>query len=166
MGLVLRRQWESYMDCSGIDECIGYELIGEGFTVLSESKNPKLYTRKYSEDETEQTDVIGYAPSISYTCDAIEGEPVVAKIIAVTDNEMVGEKAKVDIVSVNLWQNLWDDVYYAYKRTYTIVPGVKGSGTGAMTYTGTLNSSGDVVKGVFVRSAKTFEPYEYTEFGG
>lgn len=159
MGLAFRYQWESYMDCSSVVGSTDFELIGKGFTSFPESKNPKTYARKYHEDKTEQTDVIRYAPSISYTCDVIIDDPVIQRIVEITDQEKIGIETHADIVSVNLWDETdVVGVYVAYKRTYAIIPDGKGEGTGSMIYTGTLQSVGDIVKGTFVRATKTFTP--------
>lgn len=154
--LVLRYQWESYMEC-GTGDSKKFELIGEGFTTFPEAKNPKEYTRKYINYKTEKTDVIGYSPSISYSCDVITGEPVVEEIIEITDNELVGTDTHRDIVSVNCWEETETaGTYKAFKRTYAIIPSNKGDGTDAMIYTGTMKAVGDVVIGTFDRASKTF----------
>lgn len=159
MGLVLRYQWESYMDCSSTAGITDFQLIGNGFTTFPESKKPTKYVRKYYGDKTEQTDVVRYSPSMKYSCDVITDDPVIAKIVSITDKEQVGENTKVDIVSVNLWEETsTKGVYVAYKRTFTIVPDGKGDGTGSMSYTGTMEASGDNVSGTFNRSTKTFTP--------
>ncbi|MDE6502057.1 MAG: hypothetical protein K2L10_08240 [Ruminococcus sp.] len=41
----------------------------EGFTDLGYSQNPKEYSRQYVDEEFERTDIVGYAPSISYSFD-------------------------------------------------------------------------------------------------
>ena len=164
MSLVLRNQWESYMDCSEVVGSPDYNLIGEGFTSFPESKNPKRYVRKYHEDKTEQTDVVGYAPSIGYSCDIITDDPVVKKIVEITDQERIGVETRVDIVSVNLWQETCAvGVYKAFKRTFSIVPDGRGDGTDALIYTGTMEAAGDVVPGTFNRKTKQFTADESAE---
>lgn len=153
--LVLRCQWESYMEC-GEDNAKAYNLIGEGFTTFPESKNPKEYTRKYVNYKTEKTDVIGYAPSIAYSCDVITGEPCVSEIVKITDNELLGTATHRDIVSVNCWEEASTGAYKAFKRTYAIIPDGKGDGTDALIYTGTMKAVSDIVFGTFNRSTKTF----------
>lgn len=151
--LVLRYQWESYMKCDA-----KFALIGEGFTSFPEAKNPKEYTRKYVNYKTEKTDVIGYSPSIAYSCDVITGEPVIDEIIKITDNELVGTDTHREIVSVNCWEKVdGDDTYKAYKRTYAVIPDNKGDGTDAMIYTGTMKAAGDIVVGTFNRTTKEFK---------
>ncbi len=117
--LVLRYQWEAYMDC-GSAGTPDFELIGEGFTTLPESKNPKEYTRKYVNYKTEKTDVIGYAPSIGYSCDVILNDPVVAEIIQIHDGEFLGTDTHRDIVSVNCWD---EEDYYFHTADTNIVSG-------------------------------------------
>ena len=41
-----------------------------GFTEGSISKNPKEYSRQYIDEDGEQTDVVGYSPSMSYAFDS------------------------------------------------------------------------------------------------
>lgn len=154
--LVLRYQFESYMEC-GSGNSKTFQLIGEGFTSFPEAKNPKEYTRKYINYKTEKTDVIGYSPSVSYSCDTIYGDPVVQEIVSITDNELVGNDAHRDIVSVNCWEETETaGTYKAFKRTYAVIPGNKGDGTDALIYTGTMKAVSDLIVGTFNRANKTF----------
>jgi len=160
MALVLRHQWESYMAITtgtGQSATTTNNLIGEGFTTFPESKNPKEYTRKYVSDKTERTDVIGYAPSISYSCDVIDTDPVIQEIIKITDGELLGTATHRDIISVNLFEPTeTTGSYKATKRTYAIIPDGKGDGTDALIYTGTMKAVSDIITGSFARSSKTF----------
>lgn len=154
--LVMRYQWEAYMGCTiGTNPAIN--LIGEGFTAFPKAMNAKEYTRKYVNDKTERTDVIGYAPSIGYSCDAIPDDPCVAEIIHITDNELIGTDTHRDVYSVNRWTEN-SNVCEAWKRTYAVIPDNKGDGTEALVYTGTLKAVSDLVKGTFNVSTKTFTP--------
>lgn len=155
--LVLRFQFEAYMMCgSGNDAA--YQLIGEGFTNLPESKNPKEYSRKYVNYKTEKTDVIGYSPSIAYSCDVILNDPVVSEIVEITDGEYLGTAAHRDIVSVNCWEEESEGEFKAVKRTYAVIPDGKGDGTDALIYTGTMKAVSDRIEGTFNRTTKTFTP--------
>lgn len=156
--LVLRCQFESYMKC-GTGNAESYHLIGEGFTAFPEAKNPVEYTRKYVNDKTERTDVISYAPSISYSCDAISADPCVQKIMNITDNELLGIETYVEIINVNCWENVGSpeqSICKASKRTYAVIPDTKGDGTEALIYSGTLKAVSDPVFGTFNRDDKVF----------
>lgn len=154
--LVMRYQWAAYMNCI-TGTAAAYNLIGEGFTSFPKAMNPKEYTRKYVNDKTERTDVIGYAPSIGYSCDAIPDDPCVAEIIHITDNEIVGTDTHREIVSVNLWTEN-NNVCDAWKRKYAVIPDNKGDGTEALIYSGTMKAVSDIVKGTFNLSTKVFTP--------
>ena len=100
--LIMRYQFESYMKCSDN----AFHLIGEGFTAFLLALNPKEYTRKYINDKTERSDVIGYAPSVSYSCDHIKGDPCVQEIVNITRNELVGNDTHREIVNVDCWDEV------------------------------------------------------------
>lgn len=55
--LAMRNQWAAYMDTakttSGSAHTPSFNLMGEGFTDLSESKNPTEYSRKYIHEQSE-----------------------------------------------------------------------------------------------------------------
>lgn len=153
--LVSRNQWEAYMNV-GTADSVANELIGEGFTSFSESKNPKEYSRHYVHEKTERTDVVGYASSISYSADIYSQSQVIKRIIEVTDKELIGTDAQVTITLVNKWESTAENVYTAYQRKYAIIPDKKGDGTDALIYTGTLKAVGDAVSGTWDATAKTF----------
>ncbi len=154
--LVKRAEFQSYMNVAASGSTASYELIGEGFTSLSESKNPKEYSRQYVHEITERTDVVGYAPSIAYSVDAHTNNSVITKIMAVTDQELTGADAQVDIVSVNVFAGS-ETSAPAFKRKYNIIPDNKGDGTDALIYTGTLRAAGDVESGgTFNVTTKTY----------
>ncbi len=152
--LVARAELRSYMN-TGTAETPAYTLIGEGFTSLSESKNPKEYSRQYIHERTERTDIVGYAPSIAYSTDTYTENEVIAKIRAVTDDELIGTDAQVDIVNVNLFEGT-EGAYVAYKRAYAIIPDAKADGVEALIYSGNFRAVGDVVKGTWNDTTKTF----------
>lgn len=150
--LVNRNEWAAYMKTAEST----YSIIGEGFTSLTENKNAKEYSRQYVHEKTERTDVTGYASSIAYSCDVYSEDPVIQKIIEITDNEKVGTDAQVEIVSVNLWQTGGtENSYVAYQRKYAVIPDSKGDGTDALVYSGNLKAVGDIVKGTFTITGGT-----------
>lgn len=154
--LVLRCQWEAYMKCVLSENA--YNLIGEGFTTFPESKNPKEYTRKYINHKTETTDVIGYSPSVEYSCDCISDDPVVKEMVHIHENELLGNAARRDIISVNRWEQDDNGKCTAYMRTYAVIPNTKGDGTDALVYSGTLKACTDQIKGKFDPATKEFVP--------
>lgn len=149
--LVLRYQFESYMKCRDGST----NLIGEGFTAFPEAKNAQEYSRKYVNYKTEKTDVIGYSPSVSYSCDAVTNDPVVEDVMYITDHELVGYSTHREIICVNRWEEK-EGMCSAYKRTYAIIPDTKGDGTEALVYSGTMKAVSDIVFGTFDCETKEF----------
>ena len=151
--LITRDQMQAYANCGAEQE--EYNLIGEGFTDLSESKNAKEYSRQYVHESTERSDVVGYSPSISYSFDMYQDDPVCEKIAEITDGEKTGNDAHIDIVVVHLFDG-GASAARAFKRTYAVIPDSKGSGTEALIYTGTLKAVGTAVEGTFDTATKQF----------
>ena len=152
--LVNRSEVRSYMN-TATNAAPAYALMGEGFTSLNESKNPKEYSRQYVHENTERTDVTGYAPSIAYSVDIYTNNPVIQRIRDVTDNELVGTATQVEIVTVEHFEGSANN-RPAIKRTYSIIPDGKGDGTDALIYTGTFRAVSDIVKGTWDESKSTF----------
>ena len=135
-----------------------YNLIGEGFTQLAESKNPQEYSRKYVSDKTTRTDLTGFAPQYDYTMDYIDGDPVVAEVAKITDNEILGTAARRNIVAVNLWSDPSGVACEAKMRPYAIIPNQKADGTDALVYSGSMKAAGDFIDGTFNTRTNIFTP--------
>lgn len=117
------------------------------FTDLSISKNPKEYTRRYIDEKTERSDVVGYAPSISYSFDEYSDDLVLADIVKISDAEMVGTDTHRDIILVDFSKEI-SGGYYAIKRSFAIIPDSEGNSTDAYTYSGNFKAVGEIKKGV------------------
>ena len=70
------------------------------FTEMSNSKNPKEYSREYVDEDGEVTDVTGYSPEKSYAFDQYKDNPVHEKIAKIADDELKGDDAIVEILVV------------------------------------------------------------------
>lgn len=156
MAIVKRADRQHYMNTGTADKPV-WTLIGEGFTEFTESKNAVSYQRRYIHEITKRTDVTGYAPVIDYEFEVYSGNAAIEKIRGITDHELVGEDAKVEVLCVDLFDETeTSGVYHAVKRTYSVIPDECGEGTDALCYTGTMKAVGDIVTGTFVKSAGTF----------
>ena len=118
-----------------------------GFTSLSEKKNPKEYTRQYVDEEAERSDVIGYATSYDYEFDRYTENAVHNLLASISDEEIIGEDAQVEIVAVDLFDKTSDGSYTARKRTYSVIPDSSGDGTDALVYKGSLKLASGLTKG-------------------
>ena len=133
--LVKRSQRVAYMDTAAAEGPASFERM-TGFTSMTNSKNPKEYSRQYIDMDTETSDVVGYAPAIEYS-----SNPVHEKIAKIHDGELLGNDTHVDIVVVDLFKkSSAGEKYHATKRTYAVIPDSDGDGTDALIYSGSLKA--------------------------
>lgn len=151
MGLVTRSNMRSFMMVNG-----RYCEIGEGFTDFTENKNPVEYSRHYIHEATERTDIVGFAPSVTYAFDILDADEVQAALMEITVSESIGDAAVVTVVTAFLYNRDDDGYAHAVRREYTVCPGKMGQGTEALICTGTLKSRGDADYGVFDTDAMEF----------
>lgn len=116
------------------------------FTEMSTSKNPKEYSRQYIDEEGETTDVTGYAEEKSYAFDQYTDNPVHEKIATITDDELTGDDASVEVLVVDTSKPVAEGGYEARLRTYAVVPDSDGDSTEAYTYSGSLKAKGTFKK--------------------
>ena len=116
----------------------------EGFIDLSYSQNPKEYSRQYVDEEFERTDIVGYAPSISYSFDRYTGNEVLSDIVKITENEYVGDLMKRRIVTVDL-SGVTSGGGNAKMREYSVIPDSNGDTTDCLTYSGNFKAKGALI---------------------
>lgn len=126
----------------------------KGFSDLSNSKNAKEYSRQYVDEAFEQTDVVGYSPSMSFTFDRMRGDAVHDDIITIYNEEKLGSDAVRPIIVVDT------ETKEATRRDFAVIADGEGSGTEAFVYSGTFRSRGDRIKG----SAETEDDWQTITF--
>lgn len=151
MSLVTRSNMRSFMMVNG-----RYCEIGGGFTDFTESKNPIEYSRQYINEATERTDIVGFAPSVTYAFDVLDADEVQGALMEITVSEALGDAAVVSVVTAFLHNRNEDGYAIATRREYTVCPGKLGQGTEALIVTGTLKACGDPTYGVFDTDALEF----------
>ncbi|MBO5060238.1 MAG: hypothetical protein J6C82_04925 [Clostridia bacterium] len=119
------------------------------FTELAISKNPAEYTRQYTDEDTERTDVVRYSPSMSFNFDDYEGDAVLTDIVSIINDERLGTDAQREIILVD-FSKPTDTGYEAYRRTFSVIADSEGDSMDAYTYSGTFKAVGKKVKGVAV----------------
>ena len=133
------------------------------FTEISKSKNPTEYSRTYVDEDGEVTDVTGYSEEISYAFDLYSGNLVHEKIVKITDDELTGDEALVNILIVDFSKPSGSG-YEARLRTYTTVPDTEGDAKEAYTYSGTFRKNSKMSKGVAtLNSDNTVATFTETE---
>lgn len=92
--------------------------------------------------------VTGYKPSYSYKFDvdiANEGHKIITDI---TEGEKTGDGAVVSILSVMLdAEDSTKGSFTAYCRSYSVVPSSEGDDTSVYTYSGSMTSVGEALRG-------------------
>lgn len=141
MGLVARHKKLAFYGVpGGTDGAVTYHRMTK-FTSFNQSKNPKEYNRQYVDEPFDETDVVGFAPSISYGFDRHTNIAVHDDIISITDGELIGDDAVRSIILVDTITG------EAYQRNYSVIPNSEGDNLNAYTYSGTLKCKGESVKG-------------------
>lgn len=170
--MVKRHQRLAFMNTDETGQTPKFERM-TGFTTLTNSKNPKEYSRQYVDRASEDTDVVGYAPATEYSFDRHTNTPVHDRIAKVHDEELTGGDALVDILVVDLFEKIsttvanvpidgeTGNVYAARKRTYAIIPNSDGDGNDALVYTGSFKSKSEVELG-FATLDETEKIAQYT----
>lgn len=121
----------------------------EGFTEITTSKNATEYERQYVDEDFKRTDVTGYNTSKSYAFDRYKGNAVLDDIINITENELCGQDAVREIITVDMTTvTEGNGKFYAdaYRRQYAVVPDSDGDTTDCMTYSGTFKARGELEK--------------------
>ncbi len=116
----------------------------KNFTELTTSKNAKEYSRQYVDEEFERSDIIGYAPSISYNFDYDSEDAVHKFIIDITDGEKTSAEAIVEIAVVDV---AGGESCPAVIRKWSVIPDSEGSSFEAYTYSGSFKANGGKTTG-------------------
>lgn len=111
------------------------------FTDLSKNKNPEEHERKYVDEKSKRSDIVGYFESVSYTFDKYRNNPVLADISKISDRELIGDDAKRSIIWVD------EDTGEAVKRDYAVIPESEGGDANTYTQSGNFKASGEPVFG-------------------
>ena len=128
------------------DDGVTYKRM-TGFTDMTISKNPKEYTRQYIDEDFEQSDVVGFSPSISFTFDSYLDNDIHRDISDISEQEFIGDDAIRDIIIVDLNKEE-DDGCYAVKRAFSVIVDTEGASSDAYQISGTLKVKGEKVFGV------------------
>lgn len=157
MGIVKRSDKKSFYKVND-----SYYSRMTGFTEISKTMNASEYTRKYVDCTFEESDVVGYSPSLTVTFDEHTGNEVHSDIREIFDNEKTGEDAVREIVTVDFNQPVsgQENTYVARMRKYSVIPASEGSGTEQYTYSATFKAKSEPVFGV----ADSIDDWETASF--
>lgn len=157
-GIATRDELLSYLN-TGTKELPVWNLIGAGFTDLTEALNPKTKDSHYIHQKTGTSSVIGYAPTFTFAAEMDKGDPVSAFIANIGRERKVGASCEAEIINVYTWVNgTTEGTMLAYRQQVAIKVDNSGSGVGgeAVGLAGALLYKGDAEKGEFNPTTKTF----------
>lgn len=116
------------------------------FTDISTSKNSVEYNRQYVDEEGEDSDVVGYSEEKGYAFDQYTNNPVHERIVNITDDELTGDDAIVEILTVDTSKPVESGGFEARLRKYAVIPDSDGDSTDAYTYSGSFKKKGTFEK--------------------
>lgn len=157
-GIATREELLSYMNI-GSTETPEWNLIGAGFTDLTEALNPVTKDSHYIHQKTGTSSVIGYAPTFTFAAELDKGDPVASYIANIGRERKVGIDCETDIINVYTWvPGKTEGTMLAYRQHVAIKVDNSGSGVGgeAVGLAGALLYKGDSIKGEFNPTTKTF----------
>ena len=145
-------------DYNNIDENTG---LGSSQVTSVDGKETTVVTTEKTQSSTSSGPVVTTPEEgltrteVTETTTTVEA--VTTQTVVVTDRELIGEEARVDILCVDLFDETeTSGVYHAVRRSYSVIPDECGEGTDALVYTGTMKAVGDIQAGTFVKSTSTF----------
>ncbi|MBQ6169791.1 MAG: hypothetical protein IJK30_07540 [Ruminococcus sp.] len=126
------------------------------FTQLTTNKNPMEYSRQYVDEPFQETDVVGYSPSISYAFDRHRSSVVQDDIVKIHDEELIGDDAVRNIVVVDV------ETGEAVQRSYAVIPSTEGDNINVYTYSGNFKTKGELIQGT-ATSSDDWQTCTFTE---
>lgn len=136
-----------------------YELLGDGITTGKINMNPKTTEETYINEDTGNTSVDSYAPTMPVEATAKKDDPVFEFIDGLRVNRAVLSDAETDIVNVWMYESGGPTAYPAEKQAVSIqIDDFGGDGGQAVKINFTINYLGDPVAGTFNASTKAFTP--------
>ena len=141
MGIMKRNSKVAFYGVTGENGVVYHRM--SGFTEFATSKNPIEYSRQYVDEEMEVTDIVGYSPSISYSFDLFDDNPVHTDIADISDRELVGSGAVRKIIVVDVES----EDKSAVMREFAVIPDSEGDNIDVYTYSGSFKVKGNKVFG-------------------
>lgn len=141
-----------------------YEFAGTGFTKLDDSPTASTKKKRYINMKSESTNISGYGWVSAFSFDQIDSEKVIAYLVRVGKEELIGADTETDYVSVDLLGT--KDIpgedgegsrgYPARRRRVAVEVASFADSDGEIEGTGNLLAKSDWIFGWFDVEKKTF----------
>lgn len=134
-----------------------WSLLGEGFTSVSDTRNPVVDETTYVNDVSSTKTITGYGAQWDFEGDVIKDNAVIEYLRGIGENELTGADAESEIVTFDLWEVV-TNVVTCNKRTVTVQVDTTGGGAGGekLSFSGSLLAKGDPVSGTWSTLTNTF----------
>lgn len=134
-----------------------WSLIGNGVTEQTISYNPQTSDETYIHQDTGETDVDSYKPTVNNPMTAIKGDEVFEYVDDIRIKRKVLSECVTEILFVYLYKDETTDGYPAERNTCGVqIDDFGGEGGGKLKLNFTVNLQGDPTHGHFDPSTKTF----------
>lgn len=142
---------------TGTAETPVWSLIGDGVTEQTISYNPQTSDETYINQDSGETDVESYKPTISNPMTAIKGDDVFEFVDEIRINRKVLGECKTDILIVYLYKDAESGAYPAERNACGVqIDDFGGAGGESAKLNFTINLLGDATLGTFNPATKTF----------
>lgn len=142
---------------TGTAETPVWSLIGDGVTEQTISYNPQTSDETYINQDSGETDVESYKPTISNPMTAIKGDDVFEFVDEIRINRKVLGECKTDILIVYLYKDAENGAYPAERNACSVqIDDFGGAGGESAKLNFTINLLGDAALGTFNPTTKTF----------
>lgn len=154
---VKRSLLKNFLDVTPSASTPKYELMGPGITGQTVNYNPQTEEETYIHQDTGETDVTGYKPSIPTPQTAMVGDPVYDFVDGLRRKRAVLAEARSSVLTVYTYLPQEEGAYPAEKNACSIqVDDFGGDAGGSLKINYTIHFVGDPVQGTFDPTTKTF----------
>lgn len=140
-------------------DAVAYHYVNAGFVKCDEESNAKVDKTAFVGDAGAACAVTGYENRWKYEAQYVKGDPVVDDLAAIARGQKIGGDCERWLVSVDMTAPAAGQtgVYDARRAAIAVeATAPAGEPRGIVTLGGAFHQSGDLTKGTFDVSAKTF----------
>ncbi|MGN1358659.1 MAG: hypothetical protein ACI4WU_04760 [Bacilli bacterium] len=134
-----------------------FEMMGTGFTNLTEKPSPKTTSKQYINEASATQNITSYEWSTDFEADQIENDKVIEDFVAIGKEQKTGADAEREYIIVDLdRESNTSGSYYARKFLVAVKVDEFANNDGELAVSGSLMAKGDPVIGAFDKATKTF----------
>lgn len=153
-----RSAFVTFINTKPGDGAAEFAMIGDGVTELTVNYNPQSKTEQFINQDSADTSITGYQPSVPVTMQAKKGDSVFEFVNNLRKIRAIGEEAETEIVNVDAFEDKASDGGYpAEKQKVSVqIDSFAGPATDPLSISFTLNYKGDAEQGTFTLDTRTF----------